>query len=232
MVKITGKDHMNSEEREEITDELLKAAGKLAGRVADGTVRRELIPDAGICLIHAAEHARSLADIAAVSVMPDGKMSAGGASWDVSADISAEISPDLLFGAAGVGNPDRSVTLTAMRFDPDIRSAAIIRYSKPIVDKAREMLFEVREAVRGNAGGTGPLMDWKTAFCCKKDDVPDIIFVADPTADKERAEKRAENVNTDKTGADCAPTLILLGMDPSALVNNILMLGERINNRN
>lgn len=236
MVKITGKDHMNSEEREEITDELLKAAGKLAGRVADGTVRRELIPDAGICLIHAAEHARSLADIAAVSVMPDGKMSAGGASWDVSADIpadiSADISPDLLFGAAGVGNPDRSVTLTAMRFDPDIRSAAIIRYSKPIVDKAREMLFEVREAVRGNAGGTGPLMDWKTAFCCKKDDVPDMIFVADSTVGKERAEKRAENVNTDKTGADCAPTVILLGMDPSALVNNILMLGERINNRN
>ncbi|MBP5083203.1 MAG: hypothetical protein J6104_03095, partial [Methanomicrobium sp.] len=117
---------------------------------------------------------------------------------------------------------------TAMRFDPDIRSAAIIRYSKPIVDKAREMLFEVREAVSGNAGGTGPLMDWKTAFCCKKDDVPDIIFVADPTADKERA----ENVNTEKKGAECAPTVILLGMDPSALVNNILMLGERINNRN
>ena len=40
------------------------------------------------------------------------------------------------------------------------------------------------------------------------------------------------NVNTDKKGVDCAPTVILLGMDPSALVNNILMLGERINNRN
>ena len=221
---ITGKDHMNSEEREEITDELMKAAGKLADRVADGTVRRQLIPDAGICLIHAAEHARSLTDIAAVSVMPDGKISAGGASVDTAADISA----DSLFGAAGAGNPDRSVTLTAMRFDPDIRSAAIIRYSKPVVDKARDMLFEVREAVRGNAGGTGPLMDWKTAFCCKKDDVPDMIFVADTAAGKESA----ENGNAGKTGANCSPTVILLGTDPSALVNNILMLGERINNRN
>ncbi|MBO4522548.1 MAG: hypothetical protein J5703_05130 [Methanomicrobium sp.] len=211
---------MNSEEREEITDELMKAAGKLADRVADGTVRRELIPDAGICLIYAAEHARSLTDIAAVSVMPEGRISAG--------DASADISADALFGAAGAGNPDRSVTLTAMRFDPDIRSAAIIRYSKPVVDKARDMLFEVREAVRGNAGGTGPLMDWKTAFCCRKDDVPDMIFVAGTVAGKESA----ENGNEGNTGTDCVPTVILLGTDPSALVNNILMLGERINNRN
>ena len=209
---------MNPEEREEIEDELTKAAGKLAANIADGSLPRALIPDAGICLIYGAEHARSLADIAAVTVIPDGK-----------------ISEDAMFDAAGGSNGDkgdrgtgaglnRSITLTAMRFDPDIRSAAILRYSKPVVDKAREMLFEVREADRRNAGSSTPLMDWRTAFCCKKEDVPDIIFIA--------GEDTKKGGNDAKTGADCEPMIILLGISPSATVNNILMLGERINNRN
>ncbi|MBR6011724.1 MAG: hypothetical protein IK060_05245, partial [Methanomicrobium sp.] len=99
-----------------------------------------------------------------------------------------------------------------------------LRYSKPVVDKAREMLFEVREADRRNAGSSSPLMDWRTAFCCKKEDVPDIIFIA--------GEDTKKGGNGAKTGADCEPMIILLGISPSATVNNILMLGERINNRN
>ena len=221
---------MNTEEREEIEDELTKAAGKLAANIADGSLPRALIPDAGICLIYGAEHARSLADIAAVTVMPDGK-----------------ISEDAMFDAAGGRNGDkgdrgtgaglnRSITLTAMRFDPDIRSAAILRYSKPVVDKAREMLFEVREADRRNAGSSTPLMDWRTAFCCKKEDVPDIIFIAGEETEEPKDAKAAKYAekcdNSAKTGADCEPMIILLGISPSATVNNILMLGERINNRN
>ncbi len=196
---------MNTEERDEISDELKKAAEKLSRKITDGSVQREFIPDEGICLIYAAEYARSLSDIAAISVMPDGKKS----------------SEDALFNA---GNVNRSITLTAMRFDPDIRSAAILRYSEKIVEKAREMLFEVREADRRNAGTSSPLMDWRTAFCCKKDDVPDIIFISDKMTE--------DTADSGKTLVNCEPIVILFGTEPSSIVNNILMLGERINNRN
>jgi predicted fused transcriptional regulator/phosphomethylpyrimidine kinase len=112
-----------------------------------------LLPRAGANIGYALPGARVPGDVAAIM---GGIVERGG----------KVLPPDATaFGAdAGVAR----VILTAMRTDPEIRSAAVIRFSPKI-------LFETCGFERAKEPPGVSTMDWGVASCCR-DGVPDAIF--------------------------------------------------------
>jgi predicted fused transcriptional regulator/phosphomethylpyrimidine kinase len=116
---------------------------------------------------------------------------------------------DIKFGAS---SHVARIVLTAMKFDSDIRSAVNIRFSEEIIKKAEDLLLEVRSFDREKEPSGVSTMDWGVAFCCSEGDVPDVIY--------------------DRGGVGKEPMIRFLGEDPLTVVNNIIMIAERINNKN
>ena len=100
------------------------------------------------------------------------------------------------------------VILTVMKFDPQRRSAALIRFS----DRALNVLegdqflecvsYDTAKAPKGIS-----TMDWAIASCCK-DDVPDVIYP--------------------ESGEEDGVPLIILGEGPFDVANNIIICSNRI----
>jgi len=107
----------------------------------------------------------------------------------------------------GTGDPVSPAILTAMKFNPAIRSAAILRFSDALVDVLDDMLLEYCsfDPAREPPGIT--TMDWGVASCCRHG-VPDVIYNRG-TAKKE-------------------PLLRIFAEKPAGVANNIIMLSNRI----
>lgn len=103
----------------------------------------------------------------------------------------------------GTDDPVIRAILTAMKFDPVMRSAAILQYSDRALKVFKDDLFlECASFTTDSARQGTSTMDWGIAFCCKEG-VPDVIFDKNPDKEKSR--------------------FILFGEDPTDVVNNIII---------
>jgi hydroxymethylpyrimidine/phosphomethylpyrimidine kinase len=99
------------------------------------------------------------------------------------------------------------IILTAMKFDPVVRSAATIPYSVGILEVLEGMFleccsFDVSKQPLGTSS-----MDWGIASCCR-DGVPDVIF--------------------NRGMCQKAGTIHFFAEDPVAVANNIIICSNRI----
>ncbi len=178
---------MTEEERRKIIDSLEEAVALIVERM---DVR--LIPEVGMNIVYALPDAREPEDAAGVL----GRIVRLGDTVHPVGEVA--------FGASG--HVARFV-LTAMRFDPRIRSAANIRFSDTLLAELDNLLFEVCSFDRTKEPPGVQTMDWGVASCCREG-VPDIIY--------------------DRGAAGLEPMIRVFGEDPVMVAQNILKLSNRI----
>jgi predicted fused transcriptional regulator/phosphomethylpyrimidine kinase len=108
----------------------------------------------------------------------------------------------------GSDEPVVRIILTAMKFDPVMRSAALLQFSERALQVFENDLFlecALLEAASKNQGIS--TMDWGIASCCRKD-LPDVIF-------RKGASTRESRI-------------ILFGEGPTDVANNIIICSNRI----
>jgi hydroxymethylpyrimidine/phosphomethylpyrimidine kinase len=181
---------MNSpdQQRSEVLHELLDAVGLLS------TMDPRLVPENGANIGFAMAGARDGGGVAAVR---DG--------IGLQGDLVIAAGP-CMFGADMVIT---RIVLTAMKFDPAIRSVAVIRYSGSAVRILEEMLLECCSFDQTKEPLGISTMDWGVASCCR-DGVPDVIY------DRGTREKE--------------PVIRFFGEHPANIANNIIMLSNRVLN--
>ncbi len=110
--------------------------------------------------------------------------------------------------AFGRDDPVVRIILTAMKFDPIMRCAALLRFSDRALKILENDLFLECTPLDERSKNPGiRTMDWGIASCCK-DGVPDVIF---------------------RRGAGAGDSfLILFGEVPDDVVNNIIICSNRI----
>jgi hydroxymethylpyrimidine/phosphomethylpyrimidine kinase len=157
------------------------------------TVNARLIPPEGISFGFALRGARDAGGIAAVhggiKTREKGRPDAGPCEF-------------------GTGEPVVRIILTVMRFDPVIRSAALLQFSDRALGVFENDLFldcAPLGEIPANRGIS--TMDWGVAACCKES-VPDVIFR--------------------KGASGTEPRLVLLGESPADVANNIIICSNRI----
>jgi predicted fused transcriptional regulator/phosphomethylpyrimidine kinase len=151
-----------------------------------------LIPDSGTSLVYAVKGARDSNGIAGVPggiVLRDGKVTTGGAC---------------AFGADG---PCARVILTAMKFDPLIRSVATIRFSENVLAVFQAMYLECLSIDHTQKAKGISTLDFGVASCCN-DGVPDVIY--------------------DRGGNKNLGIIQIFGEDPVVVTNNIIICSNRI----
>ncbi|NYT06040.1 MAG: phosphomethylpyrimidine kinase [Methanomicrobiales archaeon] len=178
---------MSGTEREEIESRLSYAVSL----IQEG-MHPACIPEVGMNIVYALPDAREPGDVAGVM----GRIVRLGSAVHPVGGI-----------AFGASDHIARIVLTAMRFDPAVRSAANIRFSERAVELLRDMMLEVRSFDRTAEPPGVKTMDWGVAQCCR-DGVPDVIF--------------------DRGAIGKEPMIRLLGDDPVTLAHNILMLSGRI----
>lgn len=178
---------MSAEERTRVLQELNNAVLQLA--VAINPV---MIPHQGIRIGYALEKARENQDVSAVKRRPR----------DESRDI--ETPGELAFGA---DDDLARMVLTAMRFDPAIRSAAVVRYDPAIVRACEDLFFDICHFDRRKEPPGIRTMEWGIASCCR-DGVPDVIY--------------------DEGGAGKEAMIRFFGENPVVVANNIIKVSGRI----
>lgn len=110
--------------------------------------------------------------------------------------------------AFGTSEPVVPIILTAMKFDPVIRSAALLQYSGRALRVFEDDLFLECCSVTTESKNPGiGTMDWGIASCCKKG-VPDIVCR--------------------RSARDQESRIILFGESPNVVVNNIIICSNRI----
>jgi len=110
----------------------------------------------------------------------------------------------------GHDEPVVRAVLTVTKFNPVMRSAAMLQYSDRALAVLEDFLFlECASFSQSPAEQGISTMDWGIAFCCKED-VPDVIYQKNPGGEPFR--------------------LILLGEDPADVANNIIICSGRILN--
>ncbi|MDV2482029.1 phosphomethylpyrimidine kinase [Methanoculleus sp. Wushi-C6] len=178
---------MAPEDRGRVIERLNEAVALLVERM---DVR--LIPEVGMNVVYALPDARGNEDVAAVL----GRI----------VRLGEAVHPvgEVRFGAS---DHVARIVLTAMRFDPRIRSAANIRFSEALLPELDNLLFEVCSFDRTKEPPGVRTMDWGVASCCKEG-VPDIIY--------------------DRGAMGKEPMIRVLGEDPVAVAQNILKLSNRI----
>ena len=146
---------MSRELREEVLAGLSAAVEQLTRFMDPG-----LIPEVGTNLAFALPGARTNDDVAAVQgrvVLLEGRIHPVGQVAFRASDHVAR------------------VVLTAMKFDPAMRSAGNIRYSPQIIEILEGMLLEICSFDREREPPGIRTMDWGVASCCRSG-VPDVIF--------------------------------------------------------
>ena len=175
------------QERDEVLYRLDLAVSHL-----EASMNHLLIPESGASLGYAVKGARDNNGIAAVPggiVLRDGKVTAGG---------------PCAFGADG---PCARVILTAMKFDPLMRSAATIRFSEKVLAVFQAMYLECIAVDHTQKAMGISTMDFGVASCCN-DGVPDIIY--------------------DRGGNKNLGIIHIFGEDPIVVTNNIIICSNRI----
>ncbi len=146
---------MTGDTRALVISALEDAVGELSRSMDAG-----LIPEVGSNIAYALPDARDKDDVAAVQ----GRI----------VRLFGQPHP---VGPVDFGASDHvaRIVLTAMKFDPGIRSAANIRYTPEIIRIIEDLLLETCSFDRGNEPPGTRTMDWGVAFCCRSG-VPDVIF--------------------------------------------------------
>ena len=151
-----------------------------------------LIPDSGASVVYAIKGARDRDGVAAVPggiVLRDGMVTAGKPC------------------AFGADEQCARIVLTAMKFDPLMRSAATIRFSENALAMFKGMLLECTPLDRNQKATGISTMDFGVASCCN-DGVPDIIY--------------------DSGGNKQSGIIHIFGEDPVVVTNNIIICSNRI----
>jgi hydroxymethylpyrimidine/phosphomethylpyrimidine kinase len=99
------------------------------------------------------------------------------------------------------------LVLTAMKFDPVMRSAATLRFSKNTMKMIENLLFECSSFDKTKVPPGIPTIDWGVASCCK-DGVPDVCY--------------------DYGGSEKEAIIRIFGEKPIDVANNIIMISNRI----
>ncbi|GAA5262466.1 thiamine-phosphate synthase family protein [Methanocalculus sp. MC3] len=178
---------IDKDEKTDILDALAYAVSELKEKMDP-----RLIPEVGSNIVYAKKGARSPADVAGV----EGRI--------VTLRKSVHPVGECAFGAS---DHVARIVLTAMRFDPEIRSAANIRFTETLAALLEDMSFTVCWFDREHEPPGIQTMDWGVASCCKED-VPDMII--------------------DRGAVGKEPMIRILGPDPSSVANTIIMLSSRI----
>jgi thiamine-phosphate diphosphorylase len=108
----------------------------------------------------------------------------------------------------GTNEPVVRIILTAMKFDPIMRSAALLQFSDRALQVFENDLF--LECAPLDAASQRPgisSMDWGIASCCKEG-VPDVII------------RRSADVKESR--------IVLFGEGPADVANNIIICSNRI----
>jgi predicted fused transcriptional regulator/phosphomethylpyrimidine kinase len=155
---------------------------------------RRLIPAGGAKVVYAIRGARDKDNIAGIR---GGIVDMGGV---------ARAAGPCAFGADESG---AKIVLTAMKFDPSMRSCAIIRFSPAVRKSLEQMFLEICSFDRSREPPGIATMDWGVASCCR-DGVPDVVF--------DRGAPGREGI------------VRLFGEKPDDVVNNIIILSNRIMN--
>jgi len=174
-------------ERREVVTRLTEAADMLSESM---DVR--FVPSMGANIAYAIKGARDGPDVAAV---PGGLRVYGGRihrSGTCAFDSGEEII---------------RIVLTVMKFDPLMRSVAVIAYSKEFLDVLMDMFIECREVDHTRSAPGTSAMDWGIASSCS-DGVPEVIY------DKGTKEENG--------------MIYLIGEDVVEVANNIIILSHRI----
>jgi hydroxymethylpyrimidine/phosphomethylpyrimidine kinase len=110
--------------------------------------------------------------------------------------------------AFGSDEPVVRIILTAMKFDPVMRSAAVLQFSDRALKVFENDLFLERATLDASSVNPGiSTMDWGIASCCKKG-IPDVII---------------------RKGAGTSDSrIILFGEGPADVANNIIICSNRI----
>jgi predicted fused transcriptional regulator/phosphomethylpyrimidine kinase len=157
------------------------------------SVNGRLIPPEGISFGFAIRGARDTGGVAAVT---------GGIQTGAEGVVRAGPC------AFGTDEPVVRIILTLMKFNPVMRSAAILQFSDRALAVFENDLFlecASQKAVSANQGIS--TMDWGIASCCE-DGLPDVIF---------------------RQGVGIAGSrLIVLGEMPADVTNNIIICSNRI----
>ncbi len=146
---------MSDHERQEVVDSLRQAVAFL-----ERSMNGALVPDSGSNIAYATSGARDLRDVATIQ----GRIVRNGDCIAVT-------------GLPSFGECDEvaGIVLTAMKFDPEIRSASVIRYSQKTVEILKDLFYEVCSFDRAREPPGISTMDWGVASCCRGG-VPDAIF--------------------------------------------------------
>ncbi len=176
---------MQNDEKTVILQKLSHAA-----LLISDNIHPDLVPTGGTLLAYARKSARDDTGIAYVQ---------GGLGKE-----NIPFDPrNVVFGGGGM---IATVLLTAMKFDPGIRSAAIIACTVAAVKRMKARSLEVCSFDPGKEPPGIRTMDWGVAQCCRNG-VPDAIF----------------SRRTGGTG-DNEAIIRIFGEEPQGVANNILML--------
>jgi len=107
----------------------------------------------------------------------------------------------------GVDEDIARIILTAMRFDPTIRSAATLRCVRNMQQVIESLLLECSSSEPTKKPPGISTMDWGVASCCKEG-VPDVCY--------------------QRGGQGNESGILLFGEDPVDVANNIIMISNRI----
>ena len=178
---------MTQEDRARVIACMGEAVALLTGRMD-----ARLIPEVGMNIVYALPDARSKDDVAGVL----GRI----------VRLGDRVHP---VGAIAFGASDHMarIVITAMRFDPRVRSAANVRFSEAILPELENLLFEVCSFDRAKEPPGVQTMDWGVASCCREG-VPDAIY--------------------DRGAVGKEPMIRVLAEDPVMVAHNILKLSNRI----
>ncbi len=150
-----------------------------------------LVPNDGLGIAFAIRNARDRDGIAAMTwtTGPDGR-------------VRSEGKP-----AFGANEHLSRILLTAMKFDPALRAAAVLRFTPGALEAFDDMFLETCsfDPARGPAGIGS--MDWGVASCCKNG-VPDAVY--------------------DKGTAGKEGLIRLFGEKPGDIASNIIICSNRI----
>jgi hydroxymethylpyrimidine/phosphomethylpyrimidine kinase len=118
-----------------------------------------------------------------------------------------EISSDEPLVAFGADAQITPIILTTMKFDPAVRSAAMVRYSAVSLAILESMFLECATFDPARVPPGISTMDWGVASCCE-DGVPDVIY--------------------SKEYRGAGGIIRILGEGPVVVANNILILSNRV----
>ena len=111
-------------------------------------------------------------------------------------------------GTFGSDAPVARIILTAMKFDPLMKSAATLRFSERTADVLEnDLLLECADPDPASAGRGISTMDWGIASCCR-DGVPDAIVY------------RTVNIKESR--------IVIFGETAADVANNIIICSNRI----